>query len=184
MHSSGHTQKQKTKPRLCLRSLSGQLFSLRSCSELPSTDLDSGFSVCLTNQVRSLAAGYPGLTWGATGWLGSKGDGLSPRTRGMSRSEASSPGFVTVTPACCDGKTARTLPARPLCWPGDGSHRRDRALSCQPPRQVTARPQRHTYRKSLVLTLKKKKHTKGQTSKSPTELFPTAKSQGACTGGL
>lgn len=135
------------------------------------------------NQVRSPAAGYPGLTWGATGWLGSKGNGLSPRKRGMPRSEASSPGFVTVTPACCDGKTAQTLPARPLCWPGDGSHRRDRALSCQPPRQVTARPQRHTYRKSLALTLKKKKHTKGQTSKSPTELFPTAKSQGACTGG-
>lgn len=33
----------------------------------------------------------------------------------------------------------------------------DRALSCQPPKEVTARPQRPTYRKSLVLTPKGEK---------------------------
>lgn len=49
---------------------------------------------------------------------------------------------------------------RPGHGPGAGqgtAPARDRALSCQPPKEVTARPQRPTYRKSLVLTLKGKK---------------------------
>lgn len=71
-------------------------------------------------------------------------------------------------------RSPRTLPGHGPAAGQGPAPAHDRALSCQPPKEVTARPQRPTYRKSLVLTLKRKK-TKGQTSKSATELFPSAK---------
>lgn len=96
------------------------------------------------------------FTWGATEGLGSKGDGLCSRKKHITRYQASHP-WLSVTVTLCLVRRKSTDPPSTAPSPGQGmAHRNDRALTCQPSREVTARPQRHIYRKSIVLTLKGK----------------------------
>lgn len=94
-----------------------------------------------TTRFQAWQQGCPELAWGATEWRVSRDDDrLSSRKKCISSFQASDPGFVTATLAWCDARSTQTLPARHLSWPGGGSHRHDRALSGQPPRQVTSYP--------------------------------------------